>query len=60
MPYKSQAQVGFMHKKHPAIAARWDKEYGVSKGMPMHVDDVKARAKTKPRVKKGAAHGEGC
>ena len=61
MPYKSKAQLGFMHAKHPAIAARWDKEYGVSKGMPEHVGDaVKARPKSNPRVKKGVGHGEKC
>lgn len=26
MPYKSDAQRGFMHAKHPEIAAKWDKE----------------------------------
>lgn len=26
MPYKSAKQRGFMHAKHPDIAARWDKE----------------------------------
>lgn len=28
MPYKSEAQRGFMHAQHPEIAARWDKKYG--------------------------------
>jgi len=28
MPYRSTAQRGYMHAKHPAIAARWDKKYG--------------------------------
>lgn len=26
MPYKSDAQRGYMHANHPEIAARWDKE----------------------------------
>lgn len=25
MPYKSAAQMRFMHAKHPKIAARWDR-----------------------------------
>lgn len=28
MPYKSAKQRAYMHAKLPAIAARWDKEYG--------------------------------
>ena len=28
MPYKSEKQRRLMHAKHPAIAARWDAEYG--------------------------------
>lgn len=34
MPYKSKAQVAYMHIHHPRIAARWDKKYGVSPGLP--------------------------
>jgi len=45
MPYKSKAQVGFMHAKHPKIAKKWDKKYGVSKGMPMHVTKKKKKKK---------------
>ena len=26
MPYKSEKQRRYMHKKHPKIAARWDRE----------------------------------
>ncbi len=37
MPYKSRAQVGLMHAKHPEIAKRWDQKYGVPKGLPEHV-----------------------
>jgi hypothetical protein len=40
MPYKSKAQVRFMHARHPKIAARWDKKYGVPKGL---VKKVKAK-----------------
>ena len=28
MPYESEKQSAFMHKRHPAIAKRWDAEYG--------------------------------
>lgn len=37
MPYKSHAEVGWMHANKPEIAARWDKKYGVPKGLPEHV-----------------------
>jgi hypothetical protein len=30
MPYRSAKQRRFMHAKHPAIAKRWDAEYGSS------------------------------
>lgn len=36
-PYKSRAQLGLMHAKHPEVAAKWDKKYGVPKGLPDHV-----------------------
>ncbi len=39
MPFKSKAQQGFMFAKHPVIAKRWAKEYGVSKNLPAHVDE---------------------
>lgn len=28
MPYRSAKQRGYMHAKHPKIAAKWDKRYG--------------------------------
>ncbi|HUW11098.1 MAG TPA: hypothetical protein VM537_15320 [Anaerolineae bacterium] len=28
MPYRSAKQRRYMHAKHPAMAARWDKKYG--------------------------------
>lgn len=28
MPYKSEKQRRYLHAKEPAIAAKWDKEYG--------------------------------
>jgi hypothetical protein len=43
MPYKSKAQVGYMHAKHPGVAAKWDKKYGVPKGLPKHAKKRKKR-----------------
>lgn len=37
MPYKSKAQMAYMHIHHPKIAARWDKEYESSDNLPEHV-----------------------
>lgn len=34
MPYKSEAQRKYMHAKHPKIAKRWDKKYGVPSKLP--------------------------
>lgn len=34
MPYKSKAQMRYMHKKHPKIAKKWDKKYKVPKNLP--------------------------
>jgi len=36
MPFKSQAQRGFMYAKHPEIAKRWEKETPAGK-LPEHV-----------------------
>ena len=41
MPYKSKAQMAFMHIHHPKIAKRWDKEYSVGKHLPQHVKHKK-------------------
>lgn len=35
MPFKSQAQRGFMYAKHPEIAKRWEKETPKGK-LPEH------------------------
>jgi len=45
VPYKSEAQRGFMHAKHPKIAARWDKKYGGGGKLPKHVKGSKAGKK---------------
>lgn len=34
MPYKSKAQMRYMHAKHPKIAKEWDDKYGVPKKLP--------------------------
>jgi hypothetical protein len=37
MPFKSKAQMRYMFAKHPRIAKRWAREYGVSKNLPEKV-----------------------
>lgn len=37
MPYKSRAQMAYMHIHHPDIAKRWDREYGSPGKLPKHV-----------------------
>lgn len=34
MPFESKAQMRFMFARHPKIAKRWAKKYGVSKKLP--------------------------
>ena len=36
MPFKSKAQQGYMFAKHPKIAKRWAKKYGMPKDLPKH------------------------
>lgn len=36
MPYRSKAQVGYLHVHHPQLAARWDLTYGVPKNLPQY------------------------
>lgn len=36
MPYKSDAQRGFMHAQHPEIAKKWDKKYDTPKNLPQY------------------------
>lgn len=45
MPYRSKAQLRYMHAKHPKIAKEWDKEYGVPKNLPEKVGDKMPRKK---------------
>lgn len=37
MPFASKAQQRFMFAKHPQIAKRWAKEFGVPASLPNHV-----------------------
>ncbi len=37
MPYRSKAQVGFMHVHHPTIARKWDRKYGIQNNLPRKV-----------------------
>ena len=34
MPFKSKAQMRYMFARHPKIAKRWKKKYGVPKNLP--------------------------
>jgi len=34
MPLKSKAQQRYMFARHPKIARRWEKEYGVPESLP--------------------------
>ena len=45
MPYQSKAQARYMHARHPKIAARWDREYGVGKNLPERARKKKAKYK---------------
>jgi hypothetical protein len=48
MPFVSDAQRKYMFARHPAIAKRWAKKYGVSKNLPEHVmSAIKKRTKKK-------------
>lgn len=37
MPFKSKAQQKYMFAKHPKIAKKWSKKYGVPKSLPKKV-----------------------
>lgn len=47
MPYKSKAQMRYMHVKHPGIAKDWDRKYGKPRNMP-----ERKGPKSKKRTKK--------
>jgi hypothetical protein len=46
MPYKSMAQMRYMHARQPEIAARWDRKYGDPRKLPEYMRRRRAR---KPR-----------
>jgi len=48
MPFQSRAQLGFLYAKHPAIAKRWAKKYGVPKNLPKKA----VESAMKDRIKK--------
>jgi hypothetical protein len=43
MPFKSTAQEKYLFSKHPEIAKRWAKKYGVPKNLPKHVKGKKKK-----------------
>lgn len=43
MPFRSQAQRGFLFAQHPDIAKRWAAEYPGQGKLPARVDTPKAR-----------------
>jgi hypothetical protein len=45
IPFKSEAQRGYMWLKHPSIARRWAHEYPGQHDLPEHVDDKKKKHK---------------
>lgn len=49
MPFRSKAQMRFMFARHPGIARRWAREYGIPKELPERV----RREAIKKRLKRG-------
>lgn len=45
MPFKSEAQRGYMYANHPKIAKRWSAEYPNQGKLPRHVGKVKKKRK---------------
>jgi hypothetical protein len=43
MPFKSEAQRGFMFARHPEIARRWAREYPNQGSLPARVSSPRAR-----------------
>jgi hypothetical protein len=43
MPYKSQAQRGWMHANKPDVARRWDKDTPKGKKLPKRVKRTKRK-----------------
>jgi hypothetical protein len=36
MPFQSKKQQGYMFAKHPKIAKKWEKKYGIRKNLPKY------------------------
>ncbi len=49
MPYRSLAQLRYMHAAHPGIARRWDQDYGKPGKLPNHVADLEKNVARKLR-----------
>lgn len=45
MPYKSIAQRGYMHAKHPELAKKFDKETPKGAKLPQYAPKKKAKSK---------------
>ena len=50
MPFKSQAQRGWMYVHHPEMAKRWEKETRKGKKLPKHVKHVKRKKRGNPAL----------
>jgi hypothetical protein len=49
MPFKSKAQMRYLFAKHPDIAKRWAKEYGIPKNLPDKINKRKREKKSSVR-----------
>ena len=54
MPYKSKAQIRYMHSQHPEIAKRWDEKYDAPSNLPnkVHGGNITERLKKYDRQEK--------
>lgn len=52
MPYSSKRQARFMHVRHPAIAARWDKEFPSQTGLPERAVKRKGKKLTRRDIRR--------
>jgi hypothetical protein len=54
MPFRSQAQRGYMYANHPEIAKRWEDTYGSGKNLPKYAKGQAPKIKRKRRKVKRA------
>ena len=47
MPFRSEAQRRFLYARHPAIAKRWQREYGTPKSLPERLRKRKVKKEAK-------------